>query len=81
MNAYSISDEFQSVSDNLSEILIGVISALTLVDLGCGDGRKGSQFISQANQEGYLINRCIAVDINNDLIETAISRVVNNVST
>src|SRR5256885_15588970 len=61
---YSTFEEVPLVHDKLSEILMGVKAPITLVDLGCGDGRKAAQFIFRANQAGYSINRYLAIDVN-----------------
>jgi len=75
---YSTFEEVPLVRDKLSEILMGVKAPITLVDLGCGDGRKAAQFIYRADQVGYPINRYLAIDVNSHMVETAVSTVASS---
>lgn len=77
-NVHSLGQEMVIVDRNIDEILPLLGDSITIVDLGCGDGRKSVQLINILIQHGINIHRYYAVDVNELFINKTIELVLGN---
>jgi len=76
VNTHTLSTENSLIKGKISEIFSKSGKSLVIVDIGCGDGRKVAQIISDLFNNGYSVAKYVAVDFSQTLVNSAIELVV-----
>ena len=70
-----VNSEFTLVEDNISEILMKIgESKINVIDLGCGDGKKGAHIIEHLMKKGIKVRYC-PIDISGYMVKKAIQTI------
>lgn len=73
-NVHTHSPELQLISDNIQDIRLLLNKRLSIVDLGCGDGKKIPPLVKILSKE-FDVQAFLAIDTSKYLLETALSHV------
>jgi uncharacterized SAM-dependent methyltransferase len=70
-----VNSEFTLIEENIEEILSGIgEDKVNVVDLGCGDGEKGSHVVEHLIKKGISVRYC-PIDISGYMVKKAIQTV------
>lgn len=77
VNTHTLSTENSLIKENILEVFPKTRKSLVIVDIGCGDGRKAAQVISDLLSKGHSVSKYVAVDFSKRLVDSAIELVTS----